>query len=600
MSIAPLKRLTLYGVFDQKDAVLEGLQKLGCLHLIGLRRSTAQHEEMPSAQPKETYDALRYLINSPVERRRRAVSESEDFDLESIVEKALWNRLRLRTVRDQLDELRQELRELEPWGDFKLPPPEELAGLRLWFYVMRPHELKELAHSGQTWQLVHRDHRHAYVVVIAENEPPPASMPGHRVNIGRHSRSELLRREEIAVDEEKNVLAERWGLTRWIALLRRDLTRAENRAALEYAATQTIDSAELFAVQGWVPRERCDEVSQFAKRGGLACTFEDSGPSESPPVLLENQESVAAGEDLVSFFQLPGYRDWDPSGVVFVSFALFFAMILSDAGYAAVLGLGLAFLWERMNKSPLGRRLRRLGVVVVAASVVYGVLVGSYFGWAPANSFLATVKLLDINDFDSMMRLAIVVGVAHVVLANAMVAWKRRRSPVALASVGWVAAIAGGLVLLLGGDLQAVGPWVVVVAGGLAVLLFSSERNLRTPMDALWRILEGLMALTGVTSAFGDVLSYLRLFALGLSSASLAITFNGLAGQAIDSVPGIGWIFGLGILMLGHMLNLILAVMSGVVHGMRLNLIEFYKWGINGEGSPFRAFRIKETITWTH
>jgi V/A-type H+-transporting ATPase subunit I len=519
MSIAPLKRLTLYGVFDQKDDVLEGLQQLGCLHLVGLRRATAHHEEMPSAQPKETYDALRYLINSPVERRRRVVAESEDFELEAIVEKALWNRMRLRTVRDQLDELRQKIRELEPWGDFELPPPEELDGLRLWFYVMRPHEVRQVLHSGQTWQVVNRDHGNAYVVVIAEDEPPAGTIPGQRVKVGRHSRSELQRREEIAVDEEKNVLAERWGLTRWIGLLRKDLTRAENRAALEYAATQTIDSSELFAVQGWMPSARSDDVVRFAKRGGLACTIEDPGPDESPPVLLENEKSMEAGEDLVGFFQLPGYRDWDPSGVVFVSFALFFAMILSDAGYATVLGLGLALSWGRMSTSPLGRRLRRLGVAVATASVAYGVMVGSYFGWTPgAGSVLATVKLLDINDFDSMMRLAIVVGVTHVVLANAMVAWNRRRSLVALAPVGWVVAIAGGLVLLLGGNLQATGPWVVVVAGGLAILLFSSERTVKGPADVVWRTLEGLQALTGVTSAFGDVLSYLRLFALGLSS----------------------------------------------------------------------------------
>ena len=213
---------------------------------------------------------------------------------------------------------------------------------------------------------------------------------------------------------------------------------------------------------------------------------------------------------------------------------------------------------------------------------------------------LSTFDLLDINDFDSMMRLAVVVGAAHVMLANAMVAWKRRRSPSAIASLGWIAAIGGGLVLLLGDAVQAVGPWVVVIAGGTAVLLFSSERSLETPLDLLLRLVDGLKALTEVTSAFGDVLSYLRLFALGLSSASLAITFNGLAGQAIAGVPGIGWLFGLAILLFGHVLNLILATMSGVVHGMRLNLIEFYKWGIHGEGSPFRAFRIKETISWTH
>ena len=375
MSIAPLLRLTLYGVVDQKDAVLEGLQALGCLHLVGLRRSAAHHEEMPSAQPKETYDALRYLMNSPVERRE--VAESEDFDIEAIVEKALWNRLRLRTVRDQIDDLRDELRKLEPWGDFVLPPPEELDGLRLWFYITRPHEVQQLHDGHLTWQVVNRDHRHAYVVVISESEPPPEAVPGQRVDIGQHSRTALRRREQIAVAEEENVLAERWALTRWIGLLRRDLTRAENRAAMEFAATRTLDAEEIFVVQGWVPASRYDEVLRFAERLGLASTFEEPTPSDSPPVLLENDPGIAAGEDLISFFQLPGYRDWDPSGVVFVSFALFFAMILSDAGYAAALGVGLGFLWKRIGRSTLGMRLCRLGAVVVAASVTYGALVGS-------------------------------------------------------------------------------------------------------------------------------------------------------------------------------------------------------------------------------
>jgi V/A-type H+-transporting ATPase subunit I len=237
----------------------------------------------------------------------------------------------------------------------------------------------------------------------------------------------------------------------------------------------------------------------------------------------------------------------------------------------------------------------------VIAAVAYGALVGSYFGLAPApDSVLSILKVMDINDFDGMMRVALGVGAAHVVLANVMVAWNRRRSPVAVASIGWIAVISGGMALLLLPSPTARAPWVVAAAGGLAVLLFSSERRLEKPADLLWRMLDGLKGLTDVTAAFGDVLSYLRLFALGLSSASLAVTFNALASQAVAEVAGIGWLFAFGILVLGHALNLILAVMSGVVHGMRLNLIEFYRWGINGEGNPFRAFRTKETLTWTH
>jgi V/A-type H+-transporting ATPase subunit I len=333
----------------------------------------------------------------------------------------------------------------------------------------------------------------------------------------------------------------------------------------------------------------------------LACTVEEPALEDTPPVLLENPPKLSAGEDLVAFFQLPGYRDWDPSAMIFISFALFFAMILSDAGYAALLAIGLAFLWPKMGRSDTGRRMRSLAASIVGASVVYGVLVGSYFGVAPpTSSFLGSLKVLEINDFNSMMKLSIVVGGTHVVLANLMVLWNRRGSWVALAPFGWVVIVLTGVaMLLLGLDSPfTTVAWWVMGAGGALILLFSSERPVKRGTDLLWRLIEGLKAVMGLSGAFGDVLSYLRLFALGLSSASLAVTFNQLAAQAMDT-PGIGLLFGLAILILGHVLNIVLAIISGVVHGLRLNLIEFYNWGVSGEGDAFRAFRKKETLSWT-
>jgi V/A-type H+-transporting ATPase subunit I len=130
--------------------------------------------------------------------------------------------------------------------------------------------------------------------------------------------------------------------------------------------------------------------------------------------------------------------------------------------------------------------------------------------------------------------------------------------------------------------------------GLLAVFVFASERAVRDVNSAVLRLLDGMRALTGVTRAFGDVLSYLRLFALGLASASLALTFNGLAEQAVH-VPGMGLLFAILILLVGHLLNLLLALMSGVVHGLRLNYIEFYNWAISGEGYAFQPFEKKES-----
>ena len=99
--------------------------------------------------------------------------------------------------------------------------------------------------------------------------------------------------------------------------------------------------------------------------------------------------------------------------------------------------------------------------------------------------------------------------------------------------------------------------------------------------------------MTRIIAAFGDVLSYLRLFALGLASASLAIAFNGMAADTREAVPGVGLLAALIILVIGHSLNLLLAVASGVIHGLRLNVIEFFNWGLPEEGPLFRPFKKK-------
>jgi V/A-type H+-transporting ATPase subunit I len=355
VSIVPLKKITLFGLTVEKEKILTRLQKLGCLHLVTLRPEPDRPEDILPQYPKDTHEAVRYLLDSPM--KRQAVTVDEDFDLPAIVEKALWNRERLRAARENLDEIRALIRAKTPWGNFRMPNENELGGLCLWFYVVPLNEMRDVEAGDLTWQVVNRDHRNAYVVVISEDEPPEEAMPVSRVDLGVQSLAELRREEEARVGEEEDILSERWRLTRWLGLLRSRMAEAEDDAALRFAATQTLDSDEVFAIQGWVPVEVSDGVVSYAEASGLACTIEEPTPSDSPPVLLKNQQNIAAGEDILAFFQLPGYHDWDPSAIVFVSFALFFGMILSDAGYAAVLVLLVAFLWKKMGRE---RSLLRL------------------------------------------------------------------------------------------------------------------------------------------------------------------------------------------------------------------------------------------------
>jgi V/A-type H+-transporting ATPase subunit I len=313
---------------------------------------------------------------------------------------------------------------------------------------------------------------------------------------------------------------------------------------------------------------------------------------------LENPPPLAGGEDLVNFYQTPDYRGWDPSLIVFFSFSLFFAIILSDAGYAGIFLLVLAWKWRGLSHTSKGRRVRMLAAYTIGFSIIWGVLCGSYFGYDPGSeNILSRCKLFDLNDFDGMMQLTISIGVAHIALANLVKAWQRRHSSLALAPLGWIGLVTGGFCLWLGQKQQLLAYLTVgkglLITGAVLLVLFSSERRIQRWSDWFWRLLDGCKSLISITQLFGDVLSYMRLFALGLASASLALTFNHLAEQVLRDLPGPGLLFSILILLLGHSLNLLLCILSGLVHGLRLNFIEFYNWSVSDEGYPFKAFSKK-------
>jgi V/A-type H+-transporting ATPase subunit I len=285
---------------------------------------------------------------------------------------------------------------------------------------------------------------------------------------------------------------------------------------------------------------------------------------------------------------------------LFFSFAFFFAMILSDAGYATFFGFLLALKWKKLGKAMQGKRLRMLALVTIIFSIIWGVLTGGYFGFSPPqDSFAGSLKILDINDFDSMMRLSIAVGAIHIILANIIKAYQSKTKKAGVAALGWICLVIGGFLLwlvkssVLNDQLSNNTAITLLIMGVGLLLFFSSERTIKKPSDAFWKILDGLKNITGITKIFGDILSYMRLFALGLASASLALTFNQLAEQVYSSASGLGLLSSILILILGHTLNLMLCLMSGVVHGLRLNFIEFYNWSVSDEGYAFKAFSKK-------
>ncbi len=601
MSIVRLTKVALFGNTVEQKATLNELQNLGCMHLISAHEELPPVELTPKKWEESAFEAQRHLLSAP--RRRRQALDDEGFSLERVVEAALKNKQQLREVSDRRIALRNRISQLAPWGNFVLPPVEELGGHRLWFYRIPLNERTKVQSLELPWEVVSTDHRFVYVVVISKDEPPQHLLPVARTHAGEVPLGDLKRDLQRLDLQAEDLIAEQNALSRWINLLSTNLAQLEDQQALEQALRRNRQVDQIFVVQGWIPVLRIPELRTFAEAKGLALLQEEPGPEENPPTLMENPAAFQGGQDLVTFYETPGYHAWDPSAVTTFSFAVFFAMILSDAGYALVLAILIYLFRNKLGQSAGGRRFRLLMSGVLAVAFGYGVLAGSYFGIEPPRgSLLGDLHLINLHDLASMMQLSLIIGCAHLILANAVSSLHAQNLSNKLKPIGWIAVIVGGLLLYLAKGTMAqqamrsvsVG---FVVIGLLLLVCFGSDRRVNSFKTGLLRVFGGLATLFDITKIFGDTLSYMRLFALGLASASLAITFNHIAEQIRLGAPGLGLFLALLVLLFGHALNLLLGIISGFVHGLRLNYIEFFNWAISEEGHPFRAFRKKEIQT---
>ena len=596
MTIARLKKITLLGDIEDKQLILEQLQDLGALHLIPL---TAKESEESGNKHEKLKETISYLEACP--HKRRAQSPQTTEPLEHVITKVLDNKAQRSKAHDKIDLIKTRLRDLRPWGSFEYPELDTLDGYRLWFYHVPISRETELPDIKLPWKILSKDHKQLYVVVIANEEPDEQSVPFTRVHVGSRSLKQLkqdLEQTRIALED---LNAERQALTRWLQPLQQSLSESINLSNLAIAASGTRDMEHCFALSAWIPVKRLPELKKHSLQCGFAYTEQSPGLSDNPPTLLENNTTFGGGESAVSFFQLPGYQSWDPSVVIFFSFSLFFAIILADAGYALILAAMLAPFWKRLGKTDNLLKLRNFACAIIASATIYGVLIGSYFGIVLApDSFLARLQILDLNDFNSMMQLSIGIGALHVIIANATVGWQERHKITALSNLGWILLIGCAYLMWFQYVHYDQEPaqdtflfWISVL-GFLLILLCSSDRKIVDLKSLVLRLFDSVLAIYQLTRAFGDVLSYMRLFALGLSSASLAYTFNQLALDAADAVPAGGGVLFFLIIVLGHLLNFVLAIIGGLIHGLRLNLLEFYGWAIKGEGIPFVAFEKKK------
>jgi V/A-type H+-transporting ATPase subunit I len=626
LAIVPLHRIALIGELKYRDQAIQELQRLGCVHVLDLA-NTESHSSFSSEHAIDLKPAIAYLDRCSEKRppptRSPQARLSDHEEVKQIVEEVLQIENDSRLLAEERETVSDAIEQIRPWGNFKTPAAEELSDQQLFFYRLTHRQASRLTttlRQKYVAQRINADRQYQYWLFISSQ--PPAEMPCEPQRLDSRSLNELQARLAEIEQQRERLQVQRIALTRWLNRLRSHLAEVEDEAVRLMASHRSVVDGPIYVLAGWVAQQQICELELFAQNNSLALCARPPQPDEQPPTLLSNPRPIAGAEGAVTFFITPDYRAWDPTWVMYFSFAAFFAMILADAGYGLVLGVILAFAARSLGRTESGRRLRQLTMFMVAVTIGYGLLIGSFFGISPpAGSWLDQLVIKSdgrsiMQDREAMMLIAATIGVFHLMLANVIVAWRWIGSGHALASVGWAVGLIGGWLLALamipkpdvmslgaawfGGQshiwsetVTTIGTWLLGVGLGM-VFLFSSLRPVLStrPHDWMMRCVDGVMGLTGVTKAFGDALSYLRLFALGLASAQLAIIFNQLASDAAQK-QGIGLLLGLLIFLLGHTLNLVLAVVGGVVHGLRLNCIEFFSWSLTDEGQPFETFEMK-------
>lgn len=332
-------------------------------------------------------------------------------------------------------------------------------------------------------------------------------------------------------------------------------------------------SSGVVYLAGYAPAESTAALISEAKSKRWGISVTDPSDDDIVPTLVRNPRWVSLINPVFRLIEIvPGYKELDISFWFLLFISIFFGMLIGDAGYGAAF-LGLTVLAHmKFGKKMRDKSLFHLFYVLSSFAIVWGLLTGTIFGqgWLPG-WYKPLIPALR-ND-KTIQELCFLIGAVHLSIAHLWRAILKAPSPAALADVGWTAILWGGFflarVLVLGQSFPSYGGWFFIVGSLLVVFFTSPKRNILKAAG------EGLGALAlSFVNTFTDIVSYIRLFAVGLATVAVADSFNQMAIDVGFGSVLSGFVAAF-ILLIGHGLNIVLGPMSVLVHGVRLNILEF-------------------------
>lgn len=390
--------------------------------------------------------------------------------------------------------------------------------------------------------------------------------------------------------------------------LQAQLTEARQQIDWQKVTLSTDKLAEgaLCLFEGFCPIDKEPELNAMLAEAQVYYEETDPEKEDATPIELKNNFFTRLFEPITRLYSLPNYAELDPTPFFAPFFMLFFGLCLGDGGYGLVILLaGIAVIL----KAPKLKEWGWLGVFMGATTMIVGILTGMFFGINLEEvAFLAPVKQYFITEtnatvhfmggsYHPMMVFAILIGIFQILFAMGFKVVKitlRDGFKYAAYDCAWLVALVTLIVwAATASSLSTIGLYCIYAILGICALfiLFYSNPDRKILLVNIGGGLWGTYNM--VSGLLGDVLSYIRLFALGLAGGILGNVFNALALQAGEALPGwIGWLPTLLILVFGHTLNFALCLISSVVHPMRLTFVEFYKnAGFEGGGREYKPFK---------
>ncbi len=624
-----LKKYLFYGIKDEIYSFFAKAQKMGFIEFIGKKQAV---KDFPYAL-KNLLSAIKLLKKQPVSFQKK------DRPADEIAKKILELNQDIEKLRSMENELEKEVIKALPFGWFSI---EDIDYIRKetnlvfqFFFIKSSDKIKQRVPAELIYVATEYDLDY-YVSLSTECKNYPGFV---EIKIARPA-SAL--KKHLDMTRESILLLERKmkHYASYLELLREAVFNYFNTHNLQVAKSETSYLLEdnLFTIEGWVPETKLDQLEKLLSNFLIHAERTKIEKNIRVPTYLENPPTAKVGEDLIKIYDIPSTDDKDPSLWVLIFFTLFFSIVVSDAGYGLVY-LILAFIIKGLVKkpTPFMQRFIKLVFLLATGCTVWGVLTASFFGlnFAPDHPWqqISFVKILiekkaqyhmsmqdevyrqwsqkypalktaqdghefvlkALSDtgkyeiFDEFFRsvlleISLLIGILHISLAyiiNLRKNW---------AGVGWILFLIGGylwapLILKSTSLIYFTNLITKETAIRLGQYLLSISLPLVLVLALIQKKLLGLKEVAGIIGLFGDVLSYLRLYALALAGIVLSQTFNSFYTQ-------FGLIIGIFLIIFGHLINISMSIMGGIIHGLRLNFLEWYNHCFEGGGKLFNPLRL--------